>query len=237
MFGRLISDTKHKSMLKTNKFLNDSTFRWNLTFEILISICFRCGCCCRIRIQTNEFLYLTIRRLIFNFNVCFHFKSNSWNLFLLSFVCQAAITYEWDENIPRTIQKIYEKEKRREDEEEEERERDQNGIRFQQRWCRYLISSSRSGCRPIELLYIHLFDQVHQSMFIGHRAFAFSFRSLSFSHSIEFVFFLRFWCFVCLKCSINEHVKKEKHLNWTFLFFFKTISSLTFVSIEKKRWV
>ena len=116
MFGRLISDTKHKSMLKTNKFLNNLTFWWNLTFEILIGICFRC---CRIRIQTNEFLYLTIRWFIFNFDVCFHFKSNSWNLFLLSFVCQAAITYEWDENIPSTTQKIYEKEKRREDEERE----------------------------------------------------------------------------------------------------------------------
>ena len=41
---------------------------------------------------------------------------------------------------------------------ERERERDQNGIRFQQRWCRYLISSSRSPCRPIELLFIFIYS-------------------------------------------------------------------------------
>lgn len=39
-----------------------------------------------------------------------------------------------------------------------ERERDQNGIRFQRRWCRYLISSSRSPCRPIELLFIFIYS-------------------------------------------------------------------------------
>ena len=38
------------------------------------------------------------------------------------------------------------------------RERDQNGIRFQRRWCRYLISSSRSPCRPIELLFIFIYS-------------------------------------------------------------------------------
>jgi hypothetical protein len=39
-----------------------------------------------------------------------------------------------------------------------ERKRDQNGIRFQQRWCRYLISSSRSLCRPIELPFIFIYS-------------------------------------------------------------------------------
>ena len=103
------------------------------------------------------------------------------------------------------------------------RERDQNGIRFQQRWCRYLISSSRSGCRPIELLYIHLFDQVHQSMFIGHRAFAFSFLSLA--HSIEF--FLRFW-FLFVWNVLSMSMLRKRNIWIEHFFFFQDYIFINF---------